>query len=132
MARAIDKLNLKLEIVPVAIAIPSGKLCRNIPVIKNNAVFLICLSGSFEQDSGFIWGIFLSKINIRENPKRVPSITIITGDIKILSGISSIKEIESITPAANESILHIPFSEGIFKTPIKEPINGPAIEIKSI
>lgn len=45
----------------------------------------------------------------------------------MLSGINSKKEIANITPAANASMLYIKISDGFFRTPINEPITGPAI-----
>jgi hypothetical protein len=45
----------------------------------------------------------------------------------MLAGISSRKEIASITPAANESMLNMKPSEGFFRIPINEPIIGPTI-----
>jgi hypothetical protein len=50
----------------------------------------------------------------------------------ILSGIKVKNEIASITPAAKDSILYTNKSDGLFITPIKEPIKGPATAISRI
>jgi len=66
------------------------------------------------------------------DPNTRPPMVIAGDEIFKLSGISSRKEMASMTPAAKQSMLQIYPKVGIFRTPIAEPIIGPETDKATI
>ncbi len=77
-------------------------------------------------------GMILSTKYIIRAPINMPMQHSQTDERLILSGISFRKDIASITPAANASMLYIIRLEGLFITPIREPRIGPKKLINKI
>jgi hypothetical protein len=77
-------------------------------------------------------GIILSRPNMTREPRTIPITDISGEEMARLSGMSSRKEMASMTPAAKQSILQIYPKEGIFIMPIAEPITGPKTAIITI
>lgn len=121
-------LSFMFVTVPVAIAIPSGKLCRNIPQNKYSALFFSSFPCSCCSVAGWMCGISLSNMYIVIAPIVSPIIVISSDPCSIASGISSRKDIDNITAAANASMLYIVMFDGILIMPIALPITGLSID----
>jgi len=134
IANAMVRETVKPLTAPIEIASPSGKLCRKMPAIRNTDVFFRLQPCSCLHNAGCMCGIILSTAYIAIVPIMIPNgeYASMTDESMMLSGISSRNDIASMTPAAKASILYMKKSDGFFNTPIREPIIGPAIVIRSI
>ena len=125
IAKAIVRLNVAL-FIPAAIAIPSGKLCKNMPNIKYIDVLLRLFPFFLGCRSGCKCGITLSRPYITIAPMINPKTHICHDESAMLSGMSSRNDMAIMMPAENAIILFIKDFDGSLIMPIREPIIGPA------